>query len=94
MKKICIIVPIFNALKEVKACVKSILKNFDFTSGEVLLIDDCSSVKTEKFIKSIAKKYPDKIRTYRNQENLGYLQTCNNAALKTDAEIVVLLNSE
>ncbi len=94
MKKICIIVPIFNALKEVKACVKSILKNFDFTSGEVLLIDDCSSVKTEKFIKSIAKKYPDKIRTYRNQENLGYLQTCNNAVLKTDAEIVVLLNSD
>ena len=94
MTKLCIVVPVYNALKEVRACVGSILKYFDFSQGEVLLVDDSSSSKTEKFIKSVAKKYPDKIRTYRNSENLGYLQTCNEAVCHTNAEVVVFLNSD
>ena len=94
MKKICVIIPVFNALKEVKACIKSVLKNFDFNLGEVLIADDCSDKRTEKFLKKITTQNKNKLKLFRNEINLGYLKNCNNAVTKTDAEIVVLLNSD
>ena len=94
MKRISVIIPVFNALHETKSCIKSVLKNFDFNFGDVLIIDDCSNQKTEKYLKNIVKKYPHKLSLIRNNENLGYLKSCNLAVSKADAEIVVLLNSD
>ena len=94
MKKICVIIPVFNALKETKACIKSILKNFDFNCGEIIIADDHSSKKTEIFLKKICNKHSGKLTLYRNKENLGYIKNCNNAIKKTSAEIIVLLNSD
>ena len=94
MKRISVIIPVFNALHETKSCIKSVLKNFDFNFGDVLIIDDCSNSKTEKYLKNIVKKYPHKLSLIRNNENLGYLKSCNLAVSKADAEIVVLLNSD
>lgn len=94
MKEICVIIPVFNALKETKACIKSILRNFDFKRGNVIIADDCSNIQTEKFLKKICSKYPEKLTLIRNNNNLGYLKNCNNAVTKTNAEIVVLLNSD
>ena len=94
MKKICVIIPVFNALKETKACIKSILKNFDFNRGNVIIADDCSNQKTGIFLKKICSKYPNKLTLFRNEKNLGYLKNCNKAVTKTDAQIIVLLNSD
>ena len=94
MKKICVIIPVFNALKETKACIKSILKNFDFNRGNVIIADDCCNQQTEIFLKKICSKYPNKLTLFRNNKNLGYLKNCNKAVTKTDAEIIVLLNSD
>lgn len=74
MKKICVIIPVFNALKEVKACIKSVLKNFDFNLGEVLIADDCSDTRTEKFLKKITAQNKNKLKLFRNEINLGYLK--------------------
>ena len=74
MKKICVIIPVFNALKEVKACIKSVLKNFDFNLGEVLIADDCSDKRTEKFLKKITTQNKNKLKLFRNEINLGYLK--------------------
>lgn len=94
MKKICVIITVFNALNDVKTCIRSVLKNFDFQNGQVLIADDCSNYETQKFLKSTCSKYADKLMLYRNENQLGYLKNCNNAAAKTDAEIVVFLNSD
>lgn len=94
MKKICIIIPVYNALNETKACIKSLIKKLDFDKCQVILANDCSDKKTETYLKNICQKYNDKFTLYRNNNNLGYLKTCNNAIQAANAEIIVLLNSD
>ena len=94
MKKICVIIPVFNALKETKKCINSIIKNFDFNCGEVIIADDHSNKKTKNFLEKICSKYSNKLTLYRNEQNLGFIKNCNNAVKETNAEIVVILNSD
>ena len=70
IKKICVIIPVFNALKETKKCINSIIKNFDFNCGEVIIADDHSNKKTKNFLEKICSKYSNKLTLYRNEQNL------------------------
>ena len=94
MKKVCLIIPVCNALNVVKPCLKSVIKNFDFNIGEVLIVDDCSDEATKKYLKNFTNKYQDKLKLHRNNVNLGYLESCNQAVKDIDSEIVALLNSD
>ena len=91
--KISLIIPVYNALNDFSHCIRSVLKNFDFSKGDVLIADDCSNFKTAKYIDKIIKQYPF-IKMIRNEQNLGYLKTCNQAVKKVNGDIVVLLNSD
>lgn len=46
--------------------------DFDY---EILIIDDASSDISRKIIKDYAKKYPEIIRAYYNEKNLGITKT-------------------
>ena len=94
MKKICVIIPVFNALKETKKCINSIIKKLDFRWLEVIIADDHSNKKTKNFLEKICSKYSNKLTLYRNEQNLGFIKNCNNAVKETNAEIVVILNSD
>ena len=94
MTKVSLVVPVYNALKETKACINSILKNFDFLNGEVFIIDDCSTLKTERYLKYIAKKYGDKVTVCKNETNLGFLKSCNDSVKKVCGDVIVFLNSD
>ena len=76
MKRVSLIVPVYYALKYVKLCIKSILANFNFELGEVIIIDDHSDSATENYLKFIADLYPERISLIRNEHNLGYLRSC------------------
>lgn len=94
MKKVSLIIPVHNSLKVIKSCLKSVIKNFDFNIGEVLIIDDYSDNATEKYLTKITKRYNNKLKLYRNTTNLGYLQSCNIAVKKVNSEIIIILNSD
>lgn len=94
MKRVSLIVPVYNALKYVKLCIKSILANFNFELGEVIIIDDHSDSATENYLKFIADLYPERISLIRNEHNLGYLRSCNKAVVHAAGEIVIFLNSD
>ena len=51
MKRLTVIVPIYNALDDVKICLKSLLENFNFDLGRVFLINDYSDDITSEFLK-------------------------------------------
>ncbi|MBQ2870174.1 glycosyltransferase [bacterium] len=94
MKRICLIIPVYNAYNATKKCLNSVLRNFDFTIGEVVIVDDCSSKKTASFLHKFTQKYPTKLKLIKNEENQGWLISCNKAAAETNADIVVFLNSD
>ena len=92
-KRISIIVPIYNAIDDVKKLLESLSHNFNFNLGEVLLINDCSNNTTTNFLKNYCQK-DSKFKLLNNEQNLGFIKTCNKGLKLTDSEIVVLLNSD
>lgn len=89
-----LVIPVHNAYGYVKKALKSVLNNFDFESGEVLVVDDCSDMRTARLIDKFLAKFPDKLKLIRNSSKLGYLQSCNQAVNQVRGDIVVLLNSD
>jgi len=86
-----IIIPIYNALEDVKNCINSLYKykSYDFN---LIVIDDCSDKKTENYLKEEAKKKNFKL--LRNKENLRFTKTVNRGFKESKGDFVVLLNSD
>ena len=92
--KISVIIPVYNAKEDVEKCLESVKENFDFSDGEVILVDDCSQEETFSYLETEAATHPDKFTLIRNMENSGFPKTCNNGIALAHGEIIVLLNSD
>ena len=94
MTKVSCIVPIYNALDDVKVLLESIFDNFNFDLGEVILINDCSSKpETTTFLQEYTQQHKQLIY-YENEQNLGFVKTCNRGMQLANNDIIVLLNSD
>ena len=90
-REVSIIIPIYNAYEDVKACIESVLRN---STGkyELILINDAS---TDKRIGELLKEYEENsnIKIIHNKKNLGFVSTVN-IGLKESENDVILLNSD
>lgn len=93
MKRLTVIVPIYNALDDVKICLKSLLENFNFDLGTVFLINDYSDDITSEFLEDFCLKNKG-FKLISNEENLGFVKTCNKGMNLAQTEFLVLLNSD
>ncbi len=87
-KKIVVVMPAYNAEKTLEATYNEIYKDF---VDKIILVDDFSSDNT----KDIAKKL--NITTIVHKKNLGYggnQKSCYLAALKEDADIVIMVHPD
>ena len=91
-ESISVVVPVYNAVKDVKMCLKSLRQAKLKKSTEVIVIDDASSIKEGNFVKKYCKKY--NFKYIRNEKNLGFLKTCNKALEIANNDVVVFLNSD
>lgn len=95
MKKIDIIVPIYNAFEFTEECIKSVLKHTDLILHRLVLINDKSP--DEKILPMLLRyksENSDKnIEVVDNEENLGFVKTVNKGMLLSNND-VVLLNSD
>ncbi len=95
MKKCDIIIPIYNSPEWVKMCVYAVFKNTpNEVIGKVILMNDNSDKVTCNCIENLRKKYPEKIEVYKNEENLGFIKNVNKGFKQTNAEYVLLLNTD
>lgn len=92
-KKITVIVPIYNALDDVKKLLKSLKKNFNFDLGDCILINDFSNDKTTTYLKNFIKAN-NAFKLVNNPKNLGFIKTSNYGIKLSESEITVLLNSD
>ncbi|MBD8577735.1 glycosyltransferase [Pseudomonas syringae] len=91
----CIVVPIYNAPKEVAECIESLLMHTNISkSGHHLILSDDASPDTA--VEEILSKYDNNpnITIIRNKKNLGYTGNINQAILAAGTKDVVLLNSD
>ena len=93
MNKISVIIPIYNALDDLKVLIQSLKNNFNFALGEIILINDCSKDETTNYLQNFSEQNPE-FKVIYNEENFGFIKTCNKGMQIAKNEIVVLLNSD
>ncbi len=87
-KKICVVMPAYNAEKTLKKTYAEIQKDI---VDDVILTDDASQDETVKLSRELD------IKTFVHKENRGYggnQKTCYQASLKSGADIVIMLHPD
>ncbi len=87
-----IVVCVHNAIEDVKKCLHSLLQQraLDY---RIIIVDDGSEMDSQVFLKNYANQY-DFIELHRNPSALGYTVSANIGLSISDADYVVVLNSD
>ena len=87
--KVSIIIPVYNHFEKTLDCLKSLAIAHDGYELDIIVIDDSSSDLTQTILE------PLKNITYiRNEENLGFLHSCNKAAKEASGNYICFLNND
>ena len=92
MKKFSIIIPVYNAEKNIIRCVNSVL-NQTYKNFEIILINDGSNDNSEKIIKEIQEENNDIIKYYY-KENKGVSNTRNYGLNIATGEYIIFVDAD
>lgn len=92
-QSISIIIPVYNAIEDTEKCLKSIEKSNLSSHVEIIIIDDGSENETKKYLRTYTKNKKQFI-LLENENNLGFVKTCNRGMKIAKGDIVILLNSD
>ena len=87
--QVSIVIPVFNHLRFTVECLISVMKYSGNISYETIVVDDGSSDQTPVVIGQIPN-----IIYLRNEENLGFIRTCNRGAANAKGEYLLFLNND
>lgn len=88
-----VVLPVFNGLSYVKDCIDSILKYTGDCDYNLYIVDDCSDSYTASFLEQQARQHAH-VFLHRNEQNLGFIRSCNYGIKQGSAPYVVLVNSD
>lgn len=94
-KKISVLVVTYKQADVIGRNIESILQQMDYGLHEIVICDDCSPDNNWEVIQSYVEKYPNIIRAYRNNPNLGiYGNSDKCASLHGDADLFCWLEGD
>lgn len=73
---VSIFMPAYNQESLIGEAIESVL-NQTYDNWELIIGDDCSTDDTYKIAETYQKRFPHKIKLFRNAENLGITKNCN-----------------
>ena len=91
-KNVSVALATYNGMAYIESQLNSIL-NQTLSPKEIIIVDDCSQDGTYEFLNEFAKKYP-LIRLYRNEKNLGPIETFKNAISLCQYEYIALSDQD
>lgn len=92
--KVSIICTNYNKGDWVREAMDSFLNqktNFDF---EIIIIDDASTDHSYEIIKEYQNKFPEKVRTFRNEVNLGITRTWKKVCQEAKGQYIARCDSD
>ncbi|MFC2166816.1 glycosyltransferase family 2 protein [Acidobacteriota bacterium] len=90
--EISIIIPTYNRCHIVGRAIKSVLKQ-TYGKIEIIIVDDCSSDKTEHIIKEISK-VDTRVRYFRTEKNIGGAATRNRGVSESHGKYIAFLDDD
>lgn len=88
-----IVIPVYNALEDVKKCLASIKRNTDGFRATTYIVNDASETPTTEFLREFCKDKPDFV-LIEHEKNCGYTKTVNDGLKASTADYVITLNSD
>ena len=74
MKKVSVIIPVYNVERYLRRCLNSVLVQ-TYDDYEIICVNDKSPDNSDRILAQYVRKFPDKIKVYTNEENLGLGRT-------------------
>ena len=90
-KTVDILLPVYNALDDVKNCIDSLYRHRTFEFN-LIVIDDCSESETGFYLEEKSREL--RFTLLRNKENLRFTKSVNKGFAQSKADVVILLNSD
>ena len=91
--QVSVIVPVFNALNDVKKCLESLENAYKDYPIEIIIVNDCSNKETSNFLKTISEKY-NSFTLIEHKTNKGYTKAINTGLKASSGNYIVTLNSD
>jgi GT2 family glycosyltransferase len=89
-----VIVPVYNKVEYTRNCLTQLLETLPANfRGEIIVIDDASTDETPEVVAGFTGR-DARIKSLRNEQNLGFIRSCNRAAEAATGEVVVFLNND
>lgn len=92
MKKVSVLIPLYNHEKFISHAIESVL-NQSFPDFELIIIDDCSTDNSAQIIKKYSQK-DDRINVFFNKKNLGVAKTRNKLIRKAKGKFIAFMDSD
>ena len=92
LKKLSVIIPVYNGEKTLKRCIESVLKQKD-EDIEIIIINDGSTDASDKIVQEYKEKNP-KIISYYQKKNTGVADTRNYGIKKAKGKYILFLDAD
>ena len=92
-RSIDVIIPVYNALDDVKKCLSSVKASCEFFPLKIILVNDGSDEKTSTYLRQFASKY-NFVYLIEHAANKGYTKAVNAGLRFSEANYLVTLNSD
>ena len=93
MPRLSILIPVYNAEPFLAGTIDSVLAQ-TYTDWELIIVEDRSSDNSLLIAKGYEARYPEKIKVYQNDSNLGMLQNWNKGIDLCRNELFVKLDAD
>ncbi|TMN21934.1 glycosyltransferase family 2 protein [Lentibacillus cibarius] len=90
--KISVIMSVYNGEKYLNECLRSIL-NQSYSNFELLIVNDCSTDKTEEIIYKFIPK-DTRIKYFKNHENKGLTKNLNKMISLSSGEVIARMDAD
>lgn len=86
---VSIVIPVYGKIAYTYHCLRSLWSHESRYSFEVIVVDDKSPDNTADVLKTIGG-----LRVVTNEENLGFIRSCNSGARQARGQLLVMLNND